>query len=239
MISLSKYLDRKNLHHAYLIEGRREDIVPQLIDFLQEIEVNTTSSDFVRIETDSFKMEDAKNLKSLAGDKSFSSTPKIFLLAVNNFLLEAQNSMLKIFEEPIANTHFFIIVPDLNSLLGTFVSRFFVISFKEGSTEDKKEAEKFIKMNFEERLEYVKNLLTEPEETEDRAVLDGARVKALQFLNALEVVLHQLHVSNGSLTEESALCLNHIFKVRRFIRMPGSSAKSLMESVALLVPRYK
>ena len=39
-------------------------------------------------------------------EKSFSGSKKIFVLCVNTFSLDAQNVLLKMFEEPIEHTHF-------------------------------------------------------------------------------------------------------------------------------------
>ena len=46
---------------------------------------------------------------------------------LGKFSLDAEHALLKIFEEPKKNTHFFLIVPDKNALLPTLVSRFYFI----------------------------------------------------------------------------------------------------------------
>ncbi|MES3032028.1 MAG: hypothetical protein V4699_02170, partial [Patescibacteria group bacterium] len=153
---------------------------------------------------------------------------------------------LKMFEEPIQDTHFFLIVPDANSLIKTLVSRFYLIREK-GETEII-DAEKFIKMSLPKRIDFIKELLVEAEEEDDEGneiiILDSTRAKALKFLNALELVLHRnlledssgltlLGVPSGTHTVQNPLadCFHHFFKVREFLRMPGSSPKTLMESV--------
>ena len=233
---ISKHLDKNNLHHAYLIEGMQEEIVPEIIKFLKDFGVNTIgNSDFVHIQLDSLKIEDAHNLKSYVVQKSFSSGKRIFIISTNNFLLEAQNSLLKTFEEPIENIHFFLIVPDVNTLLKTFVSRFYLISAKQDLVEERKEAEKFIALPLKNRLDFVKELLTETEDEDENEmiVLNSSRSKALKFLNALELILHKKLVSKCLFDTQ---LFEHLFKVREFLRMPGSSTKSLMESVALVIP---
>lgn len=247
MIDLKKHFDKENLHHAYLIEGAREEIIPELLSFLEELGIKTYgNSDFMHIGVDSFKIDDARNLKAYGAQKSFTEGKRIFIISANSFLLEAQNSLLKMFEEPIENTHFFLVVPDANSLLKTLVSRFYFISPKQGlGGEDASvaEAEKFLKMNLRDRLDFVKELLAEPEEEDEDGnevvVLDSTKAKAIKFLNAVEENLHRgLH--RGTLCKSTGFpcvrALEHMFKVRKFLRMPGSSAKSLMESVALIVP---
>src|SRR3989339_324886 len=246
---INKHLDKNNFHHSYLIEGARDEIIPELLEFIEEMGVKVIGNpDFVHISIDSFKIEDARNLKSYATEKSFSSDlsaqagKKIFIISANNFLLEAQNSLLKMFEEPIENTHFFLIVPDINALLKTLVSRFYLISAVPGMGEEVEEAEKFIKMSLRSRIDYIKGLLAEPEEEEDEeeneiVALDSTRSKALKFLNALESVLSRVPLDKN-ISRVPLDMFQHFLKVREFLRMPGSSAKNLMESVALIIPIF-
>jgi len=235
-------LDKKNLHHAYLLEGDREEITIEVLEFVKSLGIKTHgNADVVHIALDSFKIEDARNLKSYALERGLSQEPqarKIFIISVNSFLLEAQNSLLKMFEEPIENTHFFLIVPDASALLKTFVSRFYMIFSKPGLGGDlpgMKDAEKFIAMPLRNRIEFIKELLAKSdEEDEESEVVDlnSTRARALKFLNALESTLHT-KVSRAPLDTSY---FHQIFKVREFLRMPGSSTKTLMESVALVVP---
>ncbi len=256
-MNIAKHLNKDNLHHAYLIEGKREEVLPEIFKFLKSLGIETNSnSDFTQIALDSFKIEDARNLKSFGSEKGFSqekNAKKIFLISANNFLLEAQHSLLKMFEEPIHNTHFFLVVPDVSSLLKTLVSRFYFVSTSSDLSLEVKDAELFIAMPLQKRIDYIKNLLIEPEEEDEDGneiiVLDSTRAKALKFLNALESVMHSKILKNSSgltlpgvpggthtFQNSSVSCFSHIFKVREFLRQPGSSAKSLMESVALIVP---
>ncbi len=237
---LKDHLDKNNLHHAYLLEGARAEILPEVLDFIKSIGVKIAGNpDFINIETDSFKVEDARNLKSMALERSNDKGKKVILVSTNSFLLDAQNSLLKMFEEPIENTHFFLIVPDTNSLLKTFVSRFYLISSRQDLVEELKDAEKFIKMPPSGRMDFIKELLVEAEEEDEEGneilALNSPRSKSLKFLNAVESVLHKNSVSKRHF---DPACFQHIFKVREFLRMPGSSTKTLMESVALILPNF-
>lgn len=229
---ISEHLDKNNLHHAYLIEGEREEIILEILNFLKTLNIKTSGNpDFVNISIDNFKIDEAFNLRAMSADKSFSSSQKIFMVCVNSFSLDAQNVLLKMFEEPIENTIFFLVVPDTKILLKTLISRFYFIKAptKVGARAEVREAEKFIKLPLQSRINFIKELLTEPEEEGNEIIiLDGTRSKVLKFLNALELTM-----SKGTLDSK---VLKHFFKVREFLNMPGSSAKSLMESVALIVP---
>ncbi len=234
---ISQHLDKNSLHHAYLIEGVRDDIVPEIFEFCKSLNIKSLGNpDFVHISIDNFKIDEAFNLRAMSTDKSFSNEKKIFVISINNFSLDAQNVLLKMFEEPIQNTHFFLIVPDINALLKTFVSRFYLIKQERELSKEYKEAEKFIVMPIGKRIDFIKELLAEIEEEDAEGneiiALNSPRSKALKFLNALEAVLHGKLVKKPSGTQ----FFHHFFKVREFLRMPGSSTKSLMESIALVIP---
>jgi len=228
-----EHLDKNNLHHAYLIEGAREEIIPEILKFLKTLNAKTVGNpDFVNISIDNFKIDEAFNLRAMSADKSFSADKKIFMVCVNNFSLDAQNVLLKMFEEPIESTIFFLVMPDINILLKTLISRFYLISTRQDLVEEKKEAKNFINLSLQSRINFIKELLVEADEKDEEGneiiVLDSARSKALNFLNALEITLLK--------TIFDIKVFEHFFKVREFLRVPGSSTKSLMESIALIIP---
>ena len=247
---IHQHLDKNNLHHAYLIEGARDEVVPEVLKFLKSIGISTVGNpDFINITIDNFKKEEALDLRAMALNKGFTAGKTIFIICVNTFSPDAENVLLKMFEEPTENTHFFLVVPDINILLKTLVSRFYLI--KSEANLDTKEAEKFISMPLASRINFIKELLTEDEGEDEGGneiiALDSTRAKALKFLNALESEVHSKFEKNFSgllqpsagtfpVQNSSQICLEHFFKVREFLRMPGSSTKSLMESVALIIP---
>jgi len=236
---ISEHLYKNNLHHAYLIQGRQDEVMLEILAFLESFGIKTSGNpDFCHISIDNFKIDEAFNLRSFGYEKSFSSGKKIFIISTNHFSLDAQGVLLKILEEPIQNTHFFLIMPDINGLLKTFISRFYFISVKP-KNEELKYAEKFIAMPLRERIDFLKELLAESTNGGDEDVeiikQDSPRSKALKFLNTLEFALHKKLVSK-SLFDTSFFA--HFFKVREFLRQPGSSIKNLMESVALAMPIF-
>ncbi|MFZ3016034.1 MAG: hypothetical protein WA101_03525, partial [Minisyncoccia bacterium] len=159
---------------------------------------------------------------------------------------DAQNTLLKIFEEPIKDTHFFIITPDTNALLRTFVSRFYLISNEQEQKEKTKpvsmqsgDAEKFLKMSLRERIDFLKEFLKGKDVDDEEIVIeDSVRSKALHFLSILEFSLHYYIFLEKKYNNIDLSFFNQIFKVREFLRQPGSSAKTLMESLALDIPTF-
>lgn len=230
---ISKHLNENNFHHAYLIEGNKDEIVNQILQYMESIGINTIgNSDFYHIKEDNIKIDHAKNLKSLTYEKSFSDGKRFFLISTNNILLEAQNTLLKIFEEPILNTVFFVVLPSADTLLKTFVSRFYRIKADPNLDNNLKNAEMFLKMEISGRLSFLKDfILVKEKEGEDSIYL-----KAINFLNALETTLHNKILKEEKYKNIKTDFFEHFFKVREFLRQPGSSAKTLMESIAIIVP---
>jgi len=211
-----------NLHHAYLIEGEHAVIFPEIVKIVEDWGVKTSGNpDFCSITVDSFKIEDARNLKSLTSERGITKSKKVFVISANNFLLEAQNALLKMFEEPAIDTHFFLILPDAGVLIKTLASRFHYIAAP-GEPESK-DAKKFVLLSKRERIDFLKELLAEDEEE-----VESGRSKAAKFLNELETFLHAKGERNVGLFEQ-------IFKARKYLRQPGSSTKNLLESVALML----
>ncbi|MFA5778423.1 MAG: hypothetical protein WC870_02990 [Candidatus Paceibacterota bacterium] len=240
-MSILEHLDKNNFHHAYLIEGVRDEIIPEIINFCESINIKTSSNpDFVHISIDNFKINEAFGLRAMSSNKSFSSNnKKIFIISVNNFSLDAENVLLKIFEEPMPDTHFFLVVPDINALLKTLISRFYLIKSSKKSNLEHAKAEKFIAMPLKNRIDFIKELLEEPEKEDEEGneitILDSTRSNALKFLNDLETIFHNRFISKGFFDTQ---LFEHFLKVREFLRMPGSSAKNLMESIALIIPNF-
>ncbi len=225
-----EHLDKDNLHHAYLIEGDRELIVPEIVSFLQTINVATVANpDFAHITIDNFKIDDALSLRTMGEQKGYTDNKKIFIVSANSLSLDAQQTLLKMFEEPILNTHFFLVVPDKNALVRTLISRFYFIDAS-GEKKNLKETQKFFALTPTARIAFLKDFLEEGDEDEGMVATDSSRAKSLRFLNDLEAVLHADIAANSE-------SLEHILQVRKFLRQPGSSTKSLMESVALLAPK--
>jgi DNA polymerase III delta prime subunit len=241
---ITQHFDKNNLHHAYLIEGIKEEILPELLNYIEELDIKTNSNpDFCHLTIDNFKKKEALDLRSMGSQKSFSSGKKIFLLAVNRFNVDSQGILLKIFEEPIENTHFFIITPSVDGLLKTFISRFYLIKSKSNSIDEIKNAKLFISMSLQNRIDFIKtNIIKtgkEENDTEEENVSissDSNQSRALKFLDSLEQVFSEKIFSKKEI--RSVDFFDQIFKAREFCRQPGASAKTLLESVALTIPTH-
>lgn len=234
-------INKDNWHHAYLIEGDRDLLLPEVFNFLNEVGFDTSNNpDFYKINEDTFKIENARQFKALLDAKSFSGDKKVFIVALNSILREAQNSLLKVFEEPLPDTHFFVIVPSKGILLPTLLSRFHTLDQDEicesrASADFAKRAEQFLNMPLSQKLDFIKEL-TKSNDDVDEVSADSPRTKAITFLNELEHALYQKQKVSRSTQPIYFDIFEHILKTREYLRQSGSAPKMLLESVALMLP---
>jgi hypothetical protein len=236
MKDLRKYFKTGNPpHHAYLFEGERDDVLREVLAGLNQSGIKTLGNpDFCHISVDIFKIDDARSLRSFSSERSFTSSRKIFIVSANNFLYEAQNSLLKMFEEPSADDLFILIMPDTSLLAKTFTSRFFIVRKEREDQGSTKEAEKFIRSSPAARIDFLKELLQD--ENGDSAGTEKSKnSRALDFLSSLESALYLKFIGDKSPISETVV-FKRIFNARELLRQPGSSAKNLLESIALSIP---
>lgn len=217
--------DSKNLHHAYIIEGDRESILKELKKFLEkELKFSTHNNpDFYLAEYDKFGVDEARELVDRQQQKSIGER-KIFALAVNSITREAQNSLLKIFEEPTAGTHFFLIVRSVENLLPTLKSRAVVLKTKSGPSLSLGASE-FLAAKPAKRLEIVKETLSRLEKEEI------TKADILSFLNEIEEIKNS--EISAKMAAEDRSAVENLLKMRSYLQDQSSSAKLILEYLAL------
>jgi len=173
-------------------------------------------------EFETFGIDDGREIKELQTRKPIAHERKIFILSAKFFTTEAQNSLLKVFEEPTEGTHFFVITPNADILLPTLRSRMFILQ-KSASSNGKKQCfvdvGEFLKNSKAKRLELLKDIIEEKNKN-----------TAISFLNELEQVLYKKF--GGSAPKS----LKEIIKCKKYLSGRAPSVKMILEHVALITP---
>ncbi len=227
-----------NLHHAYLIEGENETILSELFEFFEkDIGVAVKGNpDFLHLTFDSFGIDDGRRLKEMQMGKAFTGNRRFFVVSISSFTHEAQNSLLKVFEDPSPNAHFFVIMPSTDGILPTLRSRFFIIEheskYKTKRTHDEKtiSAKEFLENTSASRLAMIKGIVEEKDKD-----------KALELLNTTEKELHAKFVEDvGTLSSISSKQITGYFeeigRVKQYLHDRSSSVKLILEHLALVLP---
>ena len=145
------------LHHAYLLVGSRAEAEEKLHAFFKDEGMALTGSpDFFVWKGQTFGVDDARNLSESAVRKAFTAR-KIFLITPEKITLEAQNALLKTFEDPIPDTHFFLVLRDAELVIPTLRSRMQVL--RVGEETDSSEARKFLGQSPKDRMAFVKKFV--------------------------------------------------------------------------------
>ncbi|HAO64625.1 TPA: hypothetical protein DCQ44_01440, partial [Candidatus Taylorbacteria bacterium] len=158
------YSKTGSIHHAYAFSGEKTLIVPSLLKFLKEdfeIEIKN-NPDFLIQEFETFTIDDGRALQERHGRRALAGK-KIFIISTRFVTTEAQNALLKIFEEPSEGSHFFLVMPNTQVLIPTLRSRLVIVDgdSSELSSEMLSMAKKFVRSSPAERLLLVKNIIEE------------------------------------------------------------------------------
>lgn len=217
----SSYKQSGNLHHAYFLVGDKINVLKELISFLEGPFGFETSGnpDFWIGQFDNLTIDDAREISQNSERKDFSGNKKVFIIQTDFISQEAQNSLLKVFEEPTEGTHFFIVSPQ-DSLLPTLRSRMQVIH---SVSEFKQNGESVLKMNIKERLARVKEI------TDAISDEESTKQDAISLLNSIEKDLY-----------DSGVEKNHSFlklceETRASLYDRGAPVKMILENLLLSI----
>ena len=233
------FLDKKNLHHAYLIEGEYGIVAPVLIAYLKKSKIIASDSDLYQSFAETFSIDLSRVIKSQQVEKSAS---KFFILGANFFGREAANALLKVFEEPTAGVHFFLITPNPHLLPATLRSRLQKVSADNKKTiipEVSAYAKQFLGANKANRIkmldEVIKKFKKEKESKDEETGEKGLKSWAIELLNAVEIIFHQNNLDIKSKLFE----FEELQKCRGYMSDNGASAKMLLEHLALILTTTK
>src|SRR3989344_3513896 len=100
----------RNLHHANLLIGDHEEAESYFFLLCKRLSIKIANNpDLVIIRIDTFGIDEARELRVLSTRKALGDK-KMFLIVPTRLTLEAQNALLKTFEDPSPNTFFFLAV---------------------------------------------------------------------------------------------------------------------------------
>ena len=212
--------------NTHLIAGSAASI-PLILQILKKegIEVEANPDVYIK-EYSYFGVDDARDLRERA-QLSARGERRVFIVATTAITTEAQNALLKTFEEAPGDALFFLIVPSPLSLLPTIRSRAQELSFGNAAEESPIDAAAFLSSAPQKRLDMLKPLLEKGDD-------DKRDIRAIvAFLSALE------RTFESKPRQQSADGLSALYRARKYMGDKGALVKPLLEQLALLVPIMK
>ncbi len=206
-------------HHFYIIEGDTDENHTQLQSYLVEDQNLTLTSnpDVYMVDYQSLGIDEARLLKDFFTTRTFGEGIRIAIVKTSAITREAQNAMLKLTEEPAANSRIFFLIPHIGLLIHTLRSRGYYIA--SAKTNSDKLGKEFIKKSIPDRLVYVQKITTKKD-----------RAQAVELIDSL--------VAWGRV-EGNAASMKEIYMARSYIEDTSSSIKLLLEHLSLILPISK
>lgn len=218
MKSLSYLLENLG-HHAHLVIGNIEQNYEGL---RLAIHQKVSSKHFESVDVwsrtfENLNIDDAREIKEIHNTRPIGQK-RIVLVALRTIQSEAQNSLLKLFEDPQSDTVFFVCAAQTEIFLPTVLSRFNVVNVSGTASEEyQKLVSKFLAGNIKERFNLIEPIVKEKD-----------KVQAEKFLNSLEASLYGKDIESG--------VFDSIFSARHFLRSRSPSVKMILENLCGIVP---
>jgi len=230
-------------HHAFVIEAEAEEGIEVAQAWAERelgMKVHPSTSlgaggnpDVVVMKYGLLSVDDARRVSLLAAGKAFAGEHKVVITAASRAYHEAQNALLKLFEEPPAGTYLFLIMPTLGGLLPTLRSRVQVLKgtvpqLRSGRQEIANAAEQFLAATKEKRSALIKKLTSGKDEEERRE----NREEALAIVNGIEAVAYL----SGRGTSRHREMLEEIQVLRGHLYDRSAPVRMILEHLSLVIP---
>jgi DNA polymerase III delta prime subunit len=211
---------------SHLIRGS-EGALDALVEKLaKEKVIERNSPDLFARAYRSFGVSEAEDVRNRARTRAVAGEYRVFVLFVPSMTTEAQNSLLKTLEEPVAGALFFLITPAPETLLPTIRSRVQTLELPKAKEVDALvDADDFLAESPEKRLVMLKSLYEHEDEGRDVG-------SVIAFLSSLE-----RRFASEMSTGERKRAIHAIYRARKYATDKGSLLKALLEQVALLCPK--
>ena len=229
------FADAQHLrHHAFVVEGEREEGIKLALGWVErELEMRALANpDVIVREFGLLSVEEARQLGELAMQAPLRGEAKALIICASRMYHEAQNALLKLFEEPPQGTYLFLVLPTAGLLLPTLRSRVQILGGNKeygirnkGATEI---AEEFMKANKEKRSVMIKKLATGRDEEERRENRD----KALAIVNGVETAVYNVGRSTSYIQ-----LLEDIQVLRGYLHDRSAPVRMILEHLSLVLPR--
>ena len=225
----------EKLHHAYLIEGDFETRQEEVFSFLKSLGVESKGNPNVFCKNfENFGIEDSRLIKELQMETPALGEHRFFILGAGSFPTEAQNALLKVFEEPAPGVHFFLITPSSHILLDTLRSRLSLFktptqpSPYQGGGEEGVNAKEFLALNKSARLKFIEKMIKKAGENKNEL-----KEEANNLLNGLETFFFR---AGPEKLKNLDFEIKEILKCRKYLSDRGASVKMLLEHLAVILP---
>lgn len=227
-------------HHAFFYAGNAKDGIALARAYAQGTLglVGEGNPDLALFEYGLFSVEDARRIGMFAAQGPLRGGAKAIILSVGRMFHEAQNALLKLFEEPEEGTTLILIVPAEGMLLPTLRSRLLPLPGDVGLTKSYicAEADAFLRASRPEREKLVTKLIarTKADKEEEKQV---ARIEAIELLSGIVHAAYEARRgAQGAEAHEFDLLLRDLNRFAPILHERSAPYKLIFEHLLIVIP---
>ena len=231
-------------HHAFAIEADRSERGIEVALGWVEKELGMSGKDnpdIVILNYGLFSVEDARRVVEIAAQGPIAGEHKAIIIAASRAYREAQNALLKLFEEPPPGTYLFLILPNLGGLLPTLRSRVQILPHMSGLTMSRHVGctkphipaivHEFLQAGREKRSAIAKKLASGKDEEERREHRD----EAIAVVDGIEAAAY-VRSHDVGFTKPYMQLLGELQTLRAYLHQPSAPVRMILEHLALVAP---
>ncbi len=219
--------------HAYVVEGDREQGILAARAYASEslgLE-GESNPDVTIFQYGLFSVDDARAVGQFASSSPVAGSVKMVVIAATRIFHEAQNALLKLFEEPPQGVVLVLCVPSLGQLLPTLRSRVLVL---EKGDKETNPADAFLALDAGAREKYIGKLLdrTKSDKDEEKQAARG------ELLGLVEGLIRIAYTQNAkSESEELQSFLADLSTFLPILHERSAPLKLICEHMLLVLPK--
>jgi DNA polymerase III delta prime subunit len=225
-MNIRLHINPEELHHAYALVGEPVELLKMVLNFVEnDLSFSVRANpDFWMSEHATFTIDDARALANFHLRKPIAGSRKVFVIRADALTIEAQNALLKLFEEPGEGNHFFLILSEDKTILLTLRSRMQFFSFEDEKDHAESFGRTFIDSSLAERLKLVSAIAD-----------DKDKAEAKRLVHSLIDTLHEEYRDEKSILRMTPV-LKDLVSADDYLSDRAPSIKMLLEHIAHVLP---
>lgn len=222
-------------HHAYLVTGDSEQGIEEAYRFAREtLHLETIGNpDVLVLRYGLFSVEDARTFQDAVMRAPLRGDTKIIIVAASRFFHEAQNALLKTFEEPPTGTYLILVLPSEGIVLPTLRSRLIPLPTHSANSVSAL-ATTFLEAGKVEREKIIAKIIDRTKSDKDAEKAAG-RADALALIEGLTQRAYGIHQKTPS--AELAAFLSDLDRFTPMLHDRATPLKIIFEHILLILPR--
>jgi hypothetical protein len=217
----------EKLHHALIVTGNRLKNADALRGYLQSQSIQVAGNpDVIWFDDEQILMAQAEQIVQSVTSRKLGAH-RFCIISCDRMAADVQNRLLKTLEEPQEGTHFVILVPTVDRILPTILSRCQVIVGDATSTETRLDAKAFLAMPLGERFELIETF-TKAKKDEDNV----SKAEIVAFLDDLEKLTWERGIRDETFFVD-------IRQSRSYVAIRGASHRVILDFVGIVCPILK